>query len=451
MSNNKDKKKMLTLLCVLGGVLLAGIIAFVIISLVNDTADEAFSCVTVSVGENGERDRNICWITDDSDKVSLIQIKKGTDETFKSGTYETIEGFIESVVRSAPPAGKEESSNPTLKEKKMTRHIVYLDGLEPGCTYTYRVGNGKKWSHPGHFTTGDGKTDFSFLIFSDSQGFGYNDMLVWKTVYEKAYAEYGRDAAFSVMLGDTVENQHNLQSWIYATDNVNGLGNTVCVPCAGNKDDDLMLAYFTPGAQGRVTGYYSFNYGKVHFSVLYTADNSKTLAKGQLKWLVSDLSSAAAQDADYRVVIMHKAPYSDGNHCFDTEIVEIASQTMGVFEKYNVDVVLEGHDHYYFRSVPVLESGTVAGDYNVEDVDGVSMYSAASGYMGPIYFMGGASGCKQHSGTLGKAGVLAASSQLTKQPTYTYVTVSEGKMIFYTYLVDRSTGTQTLLEAWGLA
>lgn len=441
---------MITLLCVLGGVLLAGILAFVIIALLNDTADEAFMCVTVSVGEDGERDRNICWLTDDSDKVSLIQLAKGTDESFKKGTYETVEGFIESVVRSAPTAGKEDKNNPPLKEKNMTRHIVYLDGLEPGCTYTYRVGNGKTWSSPGHFTTGSGTDDFSFLIFSDSQGFGRTDMLVWDTVFEKAYSGHG-NAAFAVMLGDTVEQQQNLQSWIYATDSASGLRNTVCVPCAGNKDDDLMLAYFTPGAQGRVSGYYSFNYGKVHFSVLYTADNSKTLAKGQLKWLESDLSSSAARDADFRVVIMHKAPYSDRNHCNDTEIIEIASQTMGLFEKYQVDVVLEGHDHYYFRSEPVLESGTVPGVYTMENSAGISVYAPLDGYMGTVYFMNGSSGCKQHTGEQCKDGVLAASSLLTKNPTYTYVSVREGKMFFTTYLVDRLTGAETVLEEWGLA
>ncbi len=89
--------------------------------------------------------------------------------------------------------------------------------------------------------------------------------------------------------------------------------------------------------------FYSFDYGNVHFLVLNTeADVSPTSA--QWKFAEEDLSST---NKTWKVVVFHIPAYSAGGHGDNKKMQEFTSK---VLEKYRVDLVLNGHNHFYQRS-----------------------------------------------------------------------------------------------------
>jgi len=132
-------------------------------------------------------------------------------------------------------------------------------------------------------------------------------------------------------------------------------------PSIGNHDDKTGSAtpyrrfFVLPRDGGTATfpnnaeRFYSFDHGPVHFIALDTeaAFLSTTRRQEQLAWLTEDLQRS--QNQPWRVAFFHRPPYSSGSHGSDLAI----RQAFGpLFEQYNVQIVLNGHEHSFERSVP---------------------------------------------------------------------------------------------------
>ncbi len=158
-------------------------------------------------------------------------------------------------------------------------------------------------------------------------------------------------------------------------------------PAIGNHDDMTSSAtpyrtLFVLPRDGATTAYpnnaerfYSFDYGPAHFIALDTqaAFLSAARRQEQLAWLTADLQEA--QDRPWRIAFFHRPPYSSGaEHGSDLAI----RQAFGpLFEQYNVQVVLTGHEHSYERTVPWRESSTTtrqAVTYVISGGAGAGLY-----------------------------------------------------------------------------
>lgn len=96
--------------------------------------------------------------------------------------------------------------------------------------------------------------------------------------------------------------------------------------------------------------YYSFNYLNAHFVALSTELN-KNQAEEQLKFVSNDLWRAKANNnIDWIIVFFHRPFYSAD----DTDITNMRRTYHPVFEKFGVDLVIQGHSHNYQRSYPLL-------------------------------------------------------------------------------------------------
>lgn len=459
-------------IAIIFGVAVIAVIVIVVIVMVvaslpkgeDNDIDRPFD-IALTFGDDPVTQKNFSWYTE-KESESVVQYYESSEKAgsaFDPGKAVTVKGFTENFDTYYPENEAADSASPRLSTVTLYRHGVYVNGLKPDTAYLYRVGDGKNWSDSYTFKTAPSGSlsdgGFSFLIVEDMQGFTKSDYSLWGNVGRRAL-EQCPDASFMVNLGDFTENQDNALLWKYYFTLAPGLQNITTVPVAGNKDDETFLKYFLLGTQEGVTGlngYYSFNYKNVHFSVLNTGDGNKDLAKSQVKWLTRDLSSDEAQSAAYRIVLVHKAPYSDHNHADDSEIVEIRGQLLPLFEEYGVDVVLEGHDHFYFRSKPVTEGGSRALEYVISEKDlkgdKVSVYSPADSAEGSgvFYFMPGASGVKQHSkGFRDMPEILAERSELMENPTFCVCDTDEDGIYFRTYTVDRYNYSVKLFESWGI-
>jgi len=116
----------------------------------------------------------------------------------------------------------------------------------------------------------------------------------------------------------------------------------------GNHDAREQRYYKLFNMDGKL--YYSFKPSKqsVRFFVL----ESTYLDPEQVAWVEKELKES---NSDWKIAYFHHPPYSSGDrHGSDTRLREVLEP---LFVKYNVSVVLSGHDHFYERIKP--QSGIV--------------------------------------------------------------------------------------------
>ncbi|MDQ3903166.1 MAG: metallophosphoesterase [Thermoproteota archaeon] len=118
----------------------------------------------------------------------------------------------------------------------------------------------------------------------------------------------------------------------------------------GNHDDTstaLLNQYLNHF--GLSNEYYSFNYNNAHFLVLST---EMIASSSQYHFAKIDLAKAAVNpNIEWIIVYMHKPMYaSPGAHPAETTMRDMYHP---LFDRYGVDLVLNGHNHWYERSYPI--------------------------------------------------------------------------------------------------
>ncbi len=324
-----------------------------------------YDVVTTFKGE-AETSRAFTWYTGDSGAAGVLQVVKGGKATFDEG----------SVI-------KVEADNTVIKTDKGRRgvHKAEVSGLEAGTLYTYRVGTGNKgeWSAAAQFMTAEADNgSVTFINVTDSQGVTAGDFEIWGKTLNKAFETFP-EAQFIVHNGDFTETPGDSAAWDSLFSNaarwVTGIP---LMPVTGNHDEvDEQAAEFTShfnlpdnGVKGSIAGtLYSFDYGPVHVTVLNTESNLKK----QAEWLKKDLAGTAKP---WKIVAMHRPAYGGNTY-------KKVEDWTGVFDKYQVDLVLQGHNHEYSRSYPLLNGAIVP--------EGENPVGAARG---TVYVVTNASGSK---------------------------------------------------------
>jgi predicted MPP superfamily phosphohydrolase len=111
----------------------------------------------------------------------------------------------------------------------------------------------------------------------------------------------------------------------------------------GNHDAREQRYYKLFNMDGKL--YYTFKPGKQ--SVRFFALESTYMDPEQVAWLEKELKGS---DSDWKIPYFHHPPYSSGDrHGSDARLREVLEP---LFIKYNVSVVLTGHDHFYERTKP---------------------------------------------------------------------------------------------------
>ncbi len=260
-------------------------------------------------------------------------------------------------------------------------HKAEATGLEPGTTYTYRVGSGeeKEWSDKATFKTEAAHTEaFTFINVTDSQGVTEQDFELWGNTMNQAFATFP-DSAFIVHNGDLTEEPTDEQAWTNLFANASKWVTRVpFMPVTGNHDEvdgeaSNFVSHFNLPVNGEADSIagtnYSFDYGTVHFVFLNTESNIKK----QTKWLRSDLENTKQP---WTVVAVHQGPYGGNTNKKVKDWTEL-------FDEFKVDLVLQGHNHEYSRSYP-LRDGKIVGDGE----------AAVNNREGTVYVVTNASGQK---------------------------------------------------------
>ncbi|MBN1826131.1 MAG: metallophosphoesterase family protein [Candidatus Eisenbacteria bacterium] len=259
-------------------------------------------------------------------------------------------------------------------------HSVLFSGLLPGESYLYRVGSSAGWSE--WFTlraAGEKDEPFRFLYLGDAQN---NILGSWSRVVRAAYAS-APDARFLIHTGDLVTTGDDdaiwaewfqAGGWIHAQ--------TASVPVVGNHeyhrrwagDADLPTAHWRAqftlpenGPAGMEEYAYTFVYNGVRVIVLNSRDNPER----QATWLDRVLREGGER---WTVVTFHHPVFSAAQNRDNKELRELWRP---LFDRYGVDLVLQGHDHTYARgrNLPGDTGGAdPKGPVYVVSVSGPKMY-----------------------------------------------------------------------------
>lgn len=158
-------------------------------------------------------------------------------------------------------------------------------------------------------------------------------------------------------------------------------------PTIGNHDSlnaDYAYHFYNPKpTQNGMTeagGDYYYSYGDGLFIVLNT--NNYNVAEH-----AATIKEAVESDpyATWRVVTIHQDIYGSGLDHSDTDGMILRTQFTPVFDSYDIDVVLQGHDHTYSRSKLLYGDGQVHSGYEFKlnedgsDYDWDNAYNVASG------------------------------------------------------------------------
>lgn len=259
---------------------------------------------------------------------------------------------------------------------------AHTTGLTPGATYFYRVGGSSGFSNVGTLYIDGGSSDVTFLHLTDSQESSKSGFDRWGTMLGAAKAKFPNSSflAFSGDMTNYSYNSLNMNEWIWGLDTASDtLMNMPIEPSSGNHDGynysfvdrfDINYADYIPGSDIDVLsgGSYYYTFGSnVLFINLNT--NINTYApefQSQIDWLCNILESYAGYK--WKIVQLHKGPISTGDHTNQYDVVDYRRALCPIFSKYKVDLVLQGHDHVYTRSVSYVwddnaEESTYGFDY----------------------------------------------------------------------------------------
>lgn len=266
-----------------------------------------------------------------------------------------------------------------------TYHTVEFTGLEPNTRYTYRVGDGTNWSEWFDFTTAAADFEpFSFIYYGDAQN---NLNSAVPRVFRQAFADRP-EAKLVVNAGDLVDNANSEEQWgqwHQADGFINSQVNNISVP--GNHEYSGGLSTFWrpqfpypdngPGNPELKQTVYYVDYQGVRFIGLDSNHQSNaTLMAAQTAWLEQVLANNPHK---WTVVTFHHPVYSTTG---TRNNPNVRAQWGPLFERYGVDLVLQGHDHSYGRGnlASARKSAAVHnGVVYVVSVSGGKMYQLNGG------------------------------------------------------------------------
>jgi hypothetical protein len=271
------------------------------------------------------------------------------------------------------------SSPSTVNNPTVNRHTVELTGLKPGTAYVYRVGtgDGRTWSEPREFTTAPpGPAPFSFMYLGDAQ----NGLDTWGRLLRGAF-KARPDAAFYLLAGDLVNRGNERDDWDDFFENAQGVfERRTLVPVIGNHEcqgglPTMYLDQFTLPRNGppgvTVERAYAFEYGHALFVIL----DSNLPPESQAAWLEETLARSRAR---WKFVAYHHPAYSSAPNRDNRAVREV---WVPIFDRYGVDLALQGHDHAYLRTHPLRGGQPVTnaaeGTTYIVSVSGTKMYDQA--------------------------------------------------------------------------
>lgn len=435
--------------------------------------EETISQVALAPGED-ETELNLSWYstgTDDA-KIRFSTSENLTDNDIVVGGYTKYSPDDKDEFFAGKGEKIQGTKNDTINASYYSNKVT-VAGLKENTTYYYQVMKDGEWSDTYTYQT-KSFSDFSFLYVGDPQigasGDDESDAASWNDVLNQATTQH--NVSFMVSAGDQINNTEGDSEGQYA----GYLGATALrsLPVAttiGNhdsKNSNYSYHFNYPNSQfGASRGYrlgvtnagtdYYYSYGDVLFIVLDTNNYNCATHENVIRKAIK-----SNPDAKWRVVTFHQDIYGAAKDHSDSDGMVLRTQLTPLMDKYNIDVVLQGHDHTYSRTYQLSGDGEDHIKYSSDgSIDGTikydknnstyqkensSCYEVKSDVVGgtvenpegTVYFeANSATGSKYYELYNASQDYIAEKSQ-TYTPTYSVVSVTDDTFSVTTY--DYTTG-----------
>jgi hypothetical protein len=293
-------------------------------------------------------------LTWSADPATTIDIQWRTDTTVQSGKINFREKGTETIQTVAAEKYRMEDRN-LMNDRSIYRFTAHLANLKPGTTYEYQIVPATTWSEEYSFSTPANDDSFSFIWTGDTHH---------SPSIEKLFNQANKshpEAAFYSIAGDMVSEGLHRDHWddlFHFTKKI--ISKKPLMTVLGNHDTRQGLGarmyrelFSYPknapaGVQPEHT--YSFRYKNALFLMIESTapiDTQKTWIEEQLK----------TTDATWKFAMFHFAPYN-----WEESYPDIQAAWVPLFDKYHVDMVMNGHIHYYMRTKP-MKAGKVVSSY----------------------------------------------------------------------------------------
>ena len=318
------------------------------------------------------------WEIPSKDPDRIILTFNGDPSTKRAVTWRTDSSVNKAIAQIAPAGVNSKFTKKSITLNALTEqfdlglykanksfivhyHSVVFDGLKPNTNYAYRVGDGSNWSEWIQFKTAyNNYNTTEFVYFGDAQ----NDVLShWSRVIRMAY-QTAPNASFVIHAGDLVDTAHKDYEWAQWF-KAGGFIHSqwTAIPVVGNHEFQrtdnssprrLSIQWrpqFTLPVEKDLDDklhetVYSVNYQDVLIIVL----NSTGSLEKQTDYIKEKLSSS---NAKWKIITCHHSVFSPAE---GRDFEYARKYWKPIFDKYNVDLVLNGHDHTYARGhIPVQE------------------------------------------------------------------------------------------------
>ena len=302
--------------------------------------------------------RAVTWRTDSSVKQAEAQIAIASVNSKFVTKATTYNAFTEEF-----DLGLYKSN----KSLVVNYHSVVFENLNPNTLYAYRVGYEDNWSEWIQFKTANNSySPTQFVYFGDAQ----NDILNhWSRVIRMAY-QTAPNASFVIHAGDLVDNAHKdfeWAQWFKAGGFIHS--QWTAIPVVGNHEFQRMDGYegikprrlsiqwrpqFTLPVEKKLDkALHETVYSVQYQDILIIVLNSTGNLEKQTEYIIETLSST---NAKWKIVTSHHSVFSPAE---GRDFEYARKNWKPLFDKYGVDLVLNGHDHTYARGhVPIQSKKT---------------------------------------------------------------------------------------------
>lgn len=247
----------------------------------------------------------------------------------------------------------------TLDGSATIMHTCLLQGLQPGCKYSYRVGDSTIdcWSREYWFETRPrhAETNTRFAAVGDldlrEDGTRKNLEFLHKHIH---------DYDVLLLLGDLcyAKGSDVWDEFGEALEPISAIRPVMVLP--GNHENEAKIGKgfhtfntrFCMPDNGHFNQWYSFNLGNLHFVSLCTED-SLAPNSPQGSWLTHDLKTASGR-GDYTILLAHKAPIGSADKVWCHKKAPVLFAELEPYlTEFNIQLALFGHIHLYERTMPI--------------------------------------------------------------------------------------------------
>lgn len=330
-------------------------------------------------------DRIILNLTEDP--ITSVAVNWRTSLNITEGFIEYAKATYGPEFRVAPNRLKANTERLIVEREnepvvKANYHSGIIKNLEPGQKYVYRVGAGSNWSEWFQISMPSKTSPISFVYFGDAQ----NDLKsMWSRIIREAYHTMS-NIDFLLHAGDLI-NVYNRDvewgEWFHAGGFIHAQVPSIMTPGNHEYKDVKLSPQWRPqfnlpqnGVKGLEETCYEINYPELKVISLDAEqiDESSFYRKAQAIWLDSILTHNPKK---WTVITFHYPIYSTKPN---RDNIVLRETFKPIFDKYKVDLVLQGHDHAYGRGTAnnVATGASVkskdAGTVYVVSVSGPKMY-----------------------------------------------------------------------------